>query len=147
MNSIETRLIDQSPAPLLAPHHGNSLNLHHQAGPRKAAHCDERTTGEALLEDFLPDLYELVSQPRVADEYRHSHHVREPLAAHFLDGLVEVREHVAHLSLEIRRWIGSGAPRKPNRLATFGNDGPRECAFLGTRIRRVTLLRLSSGHE
>src|SRR5262245_43988583 len=107
---------------LFAANHGHALNLDQESGSCEAGDGDERTARKALLEDLLTNFSQAITEPYVADEHRHGDHVRQAGATHGLDGLVELREDVAHLTLEVllRR---AGLAAEPHRLSAFGDDG------------------------
>src|SRR5262245_4457496 len=126
-------------SPSLAADHGHALNLNQYSRAREAGHCDERAARKALLEDFLANFSQAIAEPHVVDEDRHGDHVPQSGAADRLDGLVELREDVPHLTLEalLRR---AGLAAETHGLAAFGAHGAREGPLLGARIRRIAFL-------
>jgi hypothetical protein len=60
---------------LFSADHCDPLNLDQKAGHGQPTDGDQRTSGEAFLEDVLADLGELVAKSRIRDEHRHGHQI------------------------------------------------------------------------
>src|SRR5215510_7539195 len=88
-------------SPSLAADHRHALNLDQYSRAREARDGDERAARKALLEDFLANFGQAIAEPYVIDEDRHGDHVAQSGAADGLDGLVELRENLPHLTLEV----------------------------------------------
>src|SRR5713101_4216462 len=77
------------------------LDFDLDARPREIRHRDERAPRVvAVLEVVLAHLDEAIAVARLLDEHRHLHDVREATACALHD-LVDLREHLLHLRLEI----------------------------------------------
>src|SRR5947209_20112187 len=112
--------------------HADRLDLDLDARAREIRHRDERAPRVvAVLEIVLAHLDEAIAVARLLDEHRHLHDVREA-AACALHDLVDLREHLLHLRLEI---IGDVAPvvvarrglaGEPDDFPAVGDDAGRE---------------------
>src|SRR6266853_69330 len=112
--------------------HADRLDLDLDAGSREIRHRDERAPRiVAVLEIVFAHLDEAVAVARLLDEHRHLNDVGEA-AAGALHDLVDLREHLLHLRLEIVGDIAAlvvarrGLSREPDDLPAVGDDAGRE---------------------
>src|SRR5262245_50087593 len=118
--------------PAAVADHSDRLDLDLDARAGEVGHGDERAARViAVLEHVLPHLDEAVAVARLLDEHRHGDDVGEA-AAGALQHLVDLREHLLHLRLEIvgdvlavvvarRRLAGD-----PDDPPAIGDDAGRE---------------------
>src|SRR5882672_1371472 len=112
--------------------HAHRLDLDFDARARKVGHGDKRAARVvAVLEHVLPHLDEAVAVARLLDEHGHGDDVGEA-AAGALEHLVDLREHLLHLRLEVVGDVLAVVvarcrlPGDPDGLAAVGDDAGRE---------------------
>src|SRR6266436_7817699 len=112
--------------------HAHRLDLDLDARSREVGHRDERAPRiVAVLEIVLAHLDEAVAVARLLDEHRHLNDVGEA-AAGALHDLVDLREHLLHLRLEIVGDIAAVVVARgrlagdPDDLAAVGDDARRK---------------------
>src|SRR5436305_4651049 len=118
----------------------DSLHLDQHFRARETRHGDESAGREVVAKNLATQLRETVAEPRIGDENRHRHHVRE-LAAGLLQGAAEPGEYLAHLAIEIgrerapRRVLDRHLPGEPDDAAAFRRHRLR----IATRLRGLAL--------
>src|SRR5882672_6994636 len=114
--------------------HADRLDLDLDAGAGKVGDGDQRASRVvAVLEHLLAHLDKAVAVARFLDEDRHADDVGEA-AAGALEHLVDLREHLLRLRLEVIGDVlavvvaGGGLARDPDDFAAVGDHPGRECA-------------------